>query len=493
MWLTFTRATDTAGRDWGPAALKRSREKRRRLQAQVALIRDRWIERNVYYYETVTRMLRFIMEPGRRVLNVRCQTGHLLNAVAPSYAVGVDISQPMVAVAAQKWPRYRFICGDSELLPVKGTFDYVLFNDINDTVDVLAALKQMLPLCEPHTRLVIYTYNRLWQSLVDLASRLGLKMPSEELNWLSEQDLRGLLRLAGFETLSVYRSILIPKSIPIVSEFFNRFVAKLPIVRRLCMIYFVVARPHTAPRDPASVSLSVIVPCRNEEGNIEPAVQRMPKLGKFTEVIFCDDRSTDNTAAEIRRMQQAYPERHLRLVEGPGINKAENVRAGFRAATGDIVMILDGDLAVMPEELEYFFLALTEGRGEFINGSRLVYPMQRNAMKFANALGNKVFSLLFSYLLDRPVKDTLCGTKALWRRDWQRIDERLWGKWGVKDRWGDYELLFGARRLQLAILDLPVHYQERVFGVTKMTRVFANGLHMLRMCGAAWLRLKVRY
>lgn len=490
--MTTTDHSD-ASRLWGPAALDYSREARRRLQARVAPVRQRWIDANQYYYDAVKRVLRFIIEPGSRVLNVRCQTGHLLDAVAPAHGVGVDISQEMVALAARRHPQYQFSCADPEALELTETFDYILFNDVSDTVDVQAAFTRLAPLCEPHTRLVVFGYNRLWQNVVDLAARLGWKMPSEDLSWLSEHDLRGLLRLSGFEVVSVYRIVLAPKWIPLLSDFLNRVVARLPLVSRLCMNYFIVARPLAPPVDPANVRVSVIIPCRNEEGNVRPAVERLPDLGRETEVIFCDDKSTDGTAAEVRRMQQLYPLKTIRLVDGPGINKAENVRTGFRAATGDIVMILDGDLAVMPEELPYFVRALADRSGEFINGSRLVYPMPRAAMKFANSLGNKAFSMLFSYLLDRPIKDTLCGTKALWRRDWERIDRRLWGKWGVLDRWGDYELLFGARRLQLAIVDLPVHYQERVYGVTKMTRVFANGLHMLRMCGAAWLRLKVGY
>jgi glycosyltransferase involved in cell wall biosynthesis len=212
-------------------------------------------------------------------------------------------------------------------------------------------------------------------------------------------------------------------------------------------------------------------------------------MGKHTEIIFCDDKSTDGTAAEVKRLQKLYPERDIRLVEGPAICKAENVWTGFRAARGDVLMILDGDLAVMPEELPYFLEALTSRTGEFINGSRLVYPIPRFAMKFTNMIGNKFFGAVFSYLLDQRIKDTLCGTKVLWRKDWQRIEPDL-GNWGIQDRWGDYELLFGASKLHLPIRDLPVHYQERIYGVTKMTRVFSNGMRMLRICWGAWRRLK---
>jgi glycosyltransferase involved in cell wall biosynthesis len=242
-----------------------------------------------------------------------------------------------------------------------------------------------------------------------------------------------------------------------------------------------VARPLAEPRREEDLTVSVIVPCRNEVENVRHAVERIPAMGRHTEILFCNDKSTDGTADEVRRLQSLYPEKDIRLVEGPGICKAENVWCGFRAAGGDVLMILDADLTVMPEELPMFLRALAKSRGEFVNGSRLVYPMPELAMKFANIIGNKFFGLAFSFLLDQRIKDTLCGTKVLWRKDWLRMERSL-GSWGIKDLWGDYELLFGASKLHLEIIEVPVHYQERIHGVTKMTRVFANGWRMLRIC-----------
>jgi glycosyltransferase involved in cell wall biosynthesis len=251
----------------------------------------------------------------------------------------------------------------------------------------------------------------------------------------------------------------------------------------------IVARPIQKPRNIEDLTVSIVVPCRNEAGNVQSAVERIPNMGAGTEIIFCDDKSTDGTADEVRRMQLMYPEKNVRLLEGPGICKAENVWTGFRASRGDVLMILDADLAVMPEELPTFLHALVNSPGSFVNGSRLVYPMKDGAMKFANMLGNKLFGLVFSFLLDQRIKDTLCGTKVLWRQDWNRMEQHL-GKWGIRDLWGDYELLFGASKLHLEILEVPVHYQERIHGVTKMTRVFFNGWRMLRICWHAWFRLE---
>lgn len=477
---------------WGLAALAAKREASRRHQAKMAERRDRWIRRNRYYYSNLTRLLRFLVEPGKSLLNVRCQTGHLLVAVEPSRGVGVDISREMVELAKQRHGRFEFVQSDIEDLELGEAFDYIVFTDITDVVDVQRALSRVRRHCHDHTRLLIYTYNHLWQPILELAEKFGLRMPMQEPSWLSIPDIDNLLHHSGFEMLKCYRGILIPKWIPVLSWLFNRFFAKLPLLQRLDMVNVIVARPQSAPREPADVSVSVIVPCRNEEGNIAAAVRRIPSMGRHTEIIFCDDKSTDGTAAEVRRLKALHPERDIRLVDGPGICKADNVWTGFEAATCDVLMILDADLTVMPEELPYFFEALIAGRGEFINGSRLVYPMQEQAMKFSNMVGNKLFGHAFSFLLGTRIKDTLCGTKVFWRRDWERIKPMV-GTWGPKDRWGDFDLLFSASKLNLKIVDLPVHYQERTFGASKMVRVFGNGMNMLRMWLAAFWKLKTKY
>jgi len=258
------------------------------------------------------------------------------------------------------------------------------------------------------------------------------------------------------------------------------------------MTQIVVARLCPTPVLKEELSVSVIVPCKDEKGNIEDAGQRIPPLGGRTEIIFCDDASSDGTAEEVLRVQSLYPDKDIRLEHGPGLCKSRNVWSGFDAAAGDILIILDADLTTIPEELPYFMDVIASGQAEFVNGSRLVYPVPKRAMTTANMLGNKFFSAAFTYLLGQRVKDTLCGTKVLWRSDWERIKPML-GSWGIEDRWGDYELLFGAAKLNLKILDLPVHYQDRIYGSTKMTRVFQNGLIMLKMCWHGFLKLKLGY
>jgi SAM-dependent methyltransferase len=483
---------------WGGAALEQRRERTRNHLARIAPRREIWINRNTYYYELLSRLLCFLVEPQKKVLSVRCGTGNLLAVVRPCAGKGVDICAEIVTIAQQRNPSFEFAVA----FPDKGefrqvfeadeNFDYILFNDIGDTVDVLEALRNLKPLCQRHTRLLITTYNHLWEPLVSFAEWVGMKVPRIEQNWLSIADVRNLLRLAGFEALETHRIVLLPKYIPLLSGFLNRFCARLPFLSKLCMTQVVVARMLPPPISPEELSVSVVIPCKNEKGNVEEAVRRIPGLAGRTEILFCDDQSTDGTAEEVLRVQAAYPDKNIRLECGPGVCKSRNVWTGFNAATGDILMILDADLTTIPEELPYFIDVIASGQAEFVNGSRLVYPVPKGAMNGANMLGNKFFSVAFTYLLGQRVKDTLCGTKVLSRNDWERIKPFL-GTWGTEDRWGDYELLFGAAKLNLKILDLPVHYQERIYGSTKMTKVFRNGLVMLKMCWHGFLKLKLGY
>lgn len=402
-----------------------------------------------------------------------------------SSGMGVDESPELVSAAQRNYPHLEFVQSRPEDLKLGEPFDYIILSRIFEANDILKTFESVRRNCTTNTRLIVVNYNPIWQPLLEFASKAGLCPPFREPNWIDEYDLRTFMDLAGFRPLRTYRILLLPENFWLLSSFCNDFLGRLPGLRRLCMTQVMVARPEPQGRRKDKVSVSVIVPCRNEGGNVQQAVERIPGMGSETEIIFCDDKSTDNTVAEVRRMQSLYPERRILLLNGPGICKAENVWAGFRAATGDVLMILDGDLAVMPEELPMFFNALVENRGEFINGNRLVYPIPKAAMKFTNRLGNKLFGMVFSFLLDQRIKDTLCGTKVLWRKDWSRIEKNL-GKLGVRDLWGDYELLLGASKLNLEIIDVPVHYQERVYGVTKMTRVFWNGMRMARICWEAW-------
>ena len=450
--------------------------------------RLRWIERNPYFYRQLLKSLKFIIEENSKVLHVHCSIGYILNELKPSYGVGIDSSAKQIERAKTLYPNLNFYSQEEGLSPpLNEKFDYILINSIEDIVDIKAVLDSVKNCCNRNTRIITLFSNYLWQPLVKLAEWTNLRFPQQSHNWISTDDLRSFLRLSGYEECSSKPFIIFPFNIPGISYFLNRFVARLPILWLFSMMRISVAR--MLADETKQHSLSIIIPCKNEAGNIESAIKRIPQMGLHTEIIFGDDKSTDGTLEIIKQMIAKYPEKDIKLIHGPGICKAENVWTCFDHAKGDILMILDADLTVVPEELPYFYEAIVKGQGEFINGSRLIYPMHKNAMPFFNTLGNKFFSMAFSYILDTKIKDTLCGTKVLWRSDYEKI-KQLRGAWGINDRWGDYELIFGASKRHLKIIDLPVHYVERVYGETKMTKVIKNGFIMLRMCKAALFRIK---
>ena len=446
----------------------------------------RWEEvRNRYYFGGVVRLMRFLVPPGARVLEIGCANGDLLAALEPSYGVGVDVSGPMMAAARGRHPGLHFVRMDAHELAedprLAGPFDYVILSDlVGDLYDVLAAVHQLRKVCHARTRVVIGFYNYLWEPVLKAAERLGLKTRQNLQNWLSHQDLASLLDLAGFEVIRRGRRMPFPLHIPLVSDLVNRVGQATPLVRRLGIQQYVVARLKPGGARPA-YSCTVVAPCRNERGNIQAAVERLPRMGTRTEVIFVEGGSTDGTLEEIRRVMAAYRGPHdLKLVEqGEGRGKGDAVRTGFAAATGDVLMILDTDLTVAPEDLPKFFAALESGAGDFINGCRLVYPMEKEAMRYLNLLGNKFFGKAFTWILDQPIKDTLCGTKVLLREDYERIAANR-SYFGEFDPFGDFDLLFGAAKLNLKIVEIPVRYRERAYGRTNISR-FRHGWLLLRM------------
>ena len=449
----------------------------------------RWRRRNRTYHRLLEQILRFQIPPGQRVLEIGSGSGDLLAALGPSVGVGVDLSPEMVRLARSRHPELRFEVAAGEELDLGEAFDYVVLSDLVPFVhDLQALLERVTAHSHPRTRVVINSYSRVWQPVIRLAELLHLKPRKPVRNWVSPQDLRNLLELCGFEMLAKSQRILLPKQVPLLTIFLNGFLANLWPLNHLCLTYWIAARQ--LPSDPLEEeSVSVVCPCRNEEGHVPELVRRLPELGGATELIFVEGGSADGTRAEIARQIELHPELDISLVDQPGRGKGDAVRAGFHAAKHDVLMVLDGDLSVRPEDLPKFYRALQQGKAELVNGSRLVYDVEPNAMRFLNMVGNKVFSRLFKAVTGHHVKDTLCGTKVLLRRDYERIAAAR-SYFGEFDPFGDFDLLFGAARLNLRIVDLPVRYHPRRYGRTNISR-WRHGWLLLRMTFFAFWKFKV--
>lgn len=441
------------------------------------------------YSHELQRVIRNVVLPGQRVLELGCGQGDLLAALEPSEGVGVDLSPEMVARATARHSAFRFVTADALDAEIDGTFDVIVLSDLlNEIWDAQSLFKRIARWCTADTRVVISIHSQVWKPALDVARAIGLATPMLQQNWFTPTDVTALLALEGFETVRRNREILCPLPIPLVQPLANRVVAKLPLASAFCLVNVYVARLVPAPLSGNAPRVSVVVPARNEAGNIAAILDRIPELGAGTEIVFVEGGSSDDTGDTIAREIAARPERRCKTLKQTGRGKGDAVRAGFREATGDVFMILDADISVAPEDLRLFYDALASGRGEMINGVRLVYPMDDKAMQFLNLVANKAFGLIFTWLLGQPVKETLCGTKVLWRRHYEQIAARR-AHFGEFDPFGDFDLLFGAARLSLRIVDLPIRYQERVYGTTNIQR-WRHGVLLLRMVLLAARRLR---
>jgi len=447
-----------------------------------------------FYYRDLYGFIRDQVEPGSRVLDLGCGNGALLASLRPSYGVGIDVSPLAVREAKKRHPHLRFICADVEQLPIDATFDYVVASNVVGYVfDVWTFFRALHSVAQPSTRVILTYYNFVWEPLLKLAEHAGLKDREPLQNWLSRLDLVNLLELGGFEPVASGHRTPLPLGPEAAAGPINKALSTVPLIQRLGITSYVKARPHQGQPVPRVLdpTCTVVIPTRNERGNVRAAVERLPDMGAHTEIIFVDGNSTDGTVDEVLAVTAEHPELDIKLIhQGNGTGKGDAVRKGFAAASGDVLMILDADLTVAPEELPKFWQALVEEQGEFINGSRLVYQMEQDAMRVANIAGNKVFSMIFSWILDQRITDTLCGTKVLWAADYRRIAANR-AVFGDFDPFGDFDLLFGAANLGLRIREVPIRYRERTYGTTNIQR-WRNGVLLLRMAFTGARRLRFR-
>lgn len=448
---------------------------------------------NAYYWRDIYQYVDYFIDEESSVLEIGCGTGELLHNLKAKKKTGLDFSEGMIQEAQTKHPDIQFITGEAENLDDSVKYDVIILSNLVGYLhDVQAVFTELNKVCHERSKIIVNYYSKLWEPALSVAEKLGLKTPGPQQNWLTQQDLNNLLYLAGFDVYRNNRRMLLPLYIPILSPLLNRYIAKLPIFKSFCINHFSFAQPrlsYAAADVKDKFSTTVVIPARNESGNIENAILRMPDFGKHIEIIFVEGNSTDDTWETIQKIQEKYKDRYdIKITQQDGKGKGDAVRKGYAMATGDILMILDADLTVPPEDLPKFYNALATGKGGFINGSRLVYAMDKNAMRFLNMLGNKFFSWAFSWLLEQPFRDTLCGTKVMFRTDYIKLisNRKFFGEF---DPFGDFDLIFGAYKLNLKIVEVPIRYKERTYGDTNISR-FKHGLILLRMCAFASRKIK---
>jgi SAM-dependent methyltransferase len=468
-------------------------EVRRHANASAAE-RAKWRQRAGFFHSEDLHFLKFLIPEGSRVLELGCSTGELLAALKPSLGVGVDLSGEAVEQARRAYPGLQFQTGDIEsaefMRSLSGPFDFIVIVDTLGSLDDCQLMFENLhSLCTRETRLIVGYFSHFWHPLLKLAEWVKLKMPQPPQNVLALADVYALAGLADFEAVKSERRLLSPLRLFGLGRLVNRFIAPLPLLNALCLRHYTVCRSlrHLGP--PPRIA-TVVIPARNERGNIEPAIRRMPRFGDALEIIFVEGHSRDDTWSEIERVIKANPQLDIKALHQPGKGKADAVYTGFDVAKGDVLMILDADLTVPPEQLPKFWQAVESGKGEFVNGTRLVYPLEDQAMRFLNLIANKMFSQAFTWLLGQRFTDTLCGTKVLRRSDYLRLKAGR-SYFGDFDPFGDFDLIFGASKLSLKIVEVPIRYASRTYGETQISR-FRHGFLLLRMVWFAFLRIKAQ-
>ena len=464
----------------------RYRDSRRNAWNKIALNPPRsW---GSFYHKQIQHTYKLLIPEGSRILEIGCSFGDLLAALRPGFGLGIDFSPEMVSKARTRHPDLRFEVMDAHEIELGGIqFDYIVLSDvINDLWDIQAVLEKLRPCCHYATRLAFNFFSHLWQIPLTLAKSLRVATPTLPQNWLTVTDLMNLLSLADFELLRHWQELLMPLPLP-GAAFMNRFLSRVAPFRWLALSNFAVARPSVR-QDGSNITCSVVIAARNEEGHIAELLPRIPDMGGGLQIVFVEGNSSDDTYGAIERTIAQNPHRKCKLLKQPGKGKGDAVRAGFASATGDVLMILDADMSVPPENLPRFFEAIASGKGDLINGVRLVYPMENEAMRFLNLAGNKFFAAVFSWLLGQPIRDTLCGTKVIRKDDYLRLAENR-SYFGDFDPFGDFDLLFGAAKLNLKIVEVPVRYRARHYGVTNIKR-WRHGLLLLRMVIFAARRIK---
>lgn len=442
-----------------------------------------------YYNQYINRVYCQNIPKHSKVLDLGCGSGDLLAALEPSLGVGVDLSDVAIAISKEKYPHLEFHCGDmADFDHSHGEFDYIILSDVlNEVWDVQALLENTKAFVGPNTRLIINNYSNLWRFPVNVARKIGISTPKLRQNWLTPHDVDNLLTLTDFEVIRAWPAMLCPFAIP-GANFINRYIAKIPPFTVGTVSNFFVARQKSIAAANVPPSASVVIAARNESGHIDELIRRVPKMGPNDEIIFVEGNSTDDTYDVIKESIGRYPDLNIKLFKQPGKGKGDAVRKGFSEARGDVLMILDADITVPPEDLPRFYDVIASNKADFVNGVRLVYPMEDNAMRFANLIGNKFFSLAFSWLLGQPIRDTLCGTKVIRQSDYMNLQKNR-AYFGDFDPFGDFDLLFGAAKLNLKIMEVPIRYRARRYGDTNIER-WKHGVLLLKMVIFAARRIK---
>lgn len=441
----------------------------------------RYYKKNIHYHADIQEFTKHVIPPRASVLEIGAKGGELLSALPNKNSIGVVFDE-------YKGSTRKNLIDLKKLKRLKKKYDYILvnhvFSHIDNIQDFVSSLKKNM---HNDTKVIVLHFNYFWKPILDVLESMELILPyKSEPNWLSSLQIENIFNLEGFEKIKNGNRFLLPLNIKPVSVYVNKYLSPLPLLNRLCLTGYSIFKLNEKRKEK---SVSIIIPARNEAGHMNGVVKKIPIFSKNQEIIFVEGHSTDDTYEVIEQeIKKNKGPMRLRLFKQKGKGKGDAVRLGFEKAKGEMLMILDADLTVDPKDLPKFYNAIVENKADFVMGSRLVYPMEKLAMRSLNILGNHFFSVVFSFLLDQKITDTLCGTKVLLKRDYEKIakNRKFFGDF---DPFGDFDLIFGAAKLNMKIIEIPIRYKERVYGTTNISR-FTHGWLLLKMVTFAAKKIK---
>ncbi|MDC0408208.1 glycosyltransferase family 2 protein [Candidatus Pelagibacter sp.] len=367
----------------------------------------------------------------------------------------------------------------------------ILLVPLNNFVDLISFFDKIDKLLHEDCKLILNYFNGSWKYVFSLFSILGLIKNFDKSLFFSRKKLNIFLNCTNYEISRVLKEISIPFKIPFLTKFLTILINLFPFLAFFSFSNVFYLRKKTKQLR-TNKMMSIIIPCKNEQYNIKKIVENAKYDLVFPfELVFVDDQSNDLTKKMIEQEIQKNPKLKIKVFDGNGKGKSRAVDVGVKNAEGYFCAILDADLTVKIKDMNLFYSSISLGNGDVINGSRLIYRLEKNSMRFLNYLGNKFFSLLISFIISTNVSDTLCGTKCFRRKDWE-IFEDFRKNNTLDDIWGDFNILFSSSFYGFKLIDLPVRYYERLSGETKMKKRFYYFINMLKLCTKALIVFKFK-
>jgi len=368
----------------------------------------------------------------------------------------------------------------------------ILTFPLNNFVNLVGFFDKLDSSLNEEAKVIVSYYSKIWKPFFFIFSLFGLIRNYKNSLFFSKDTLEIFLRTGNFEISKKIPNYFIPFNIPIINKFLSILINFLPFLDNLSVTkVFYLRKKNYKKRQNKKISL--IIPCKNEQGNILNIVTDAKKeLIIPYEIIFVDDKSSDNTFQIIIDCKKKFSDVDIQVTKGPGKGKSLAVNEGIKIATGYYSIIFDADMTVNMKDINVFYNAISNGNADIINGSRLVYKPYTGAMRYLNFLGNKFFSKLSSFITGELITDTLCGSKCFITKDFKIFNEFKDNN-NINDIWGDFNILYSSNFYGLKCIDLPVRYYERVEGETKMKKRFYFFLNMLSTSIKAMNRFKINF